>query len=97
MSDLSDYILTERLGQIAQSTRSIESAVEKLQATVDKNGEVIRMDGPLLKQVHAALIELTTWAQRLAVLSCLWAAAVGLNIAPDRVAELLAALLKSHK
>lgn len=86
MSELSDY----HLGQIVQTTRSTESAVRDLQRSVDQYGD--RLD-----RVRKALEELTTWAQRLAVLACLWGGAVGINLAPDRVAELIGAFLKSAK
>lgn len=86
MSELSDYLI----GQIAQTTRSTESAVLAMADTLEEHAE--RLD-----RVRAALEDLTTWAQRLALLGMLWGAAVGINVNPEKLGELLATFLKSAK
>lgn len=86
MSNLTEF----QLGQIAQTTRSTESAVHDLNRKIDHYGEKLEV-------VRSSLQELTTWAHRLAVLACLWGAAVGINLAPDRAAEFIGVLLKSAK
>jgi hypothetical protein len=93
MSELSDY----HLGQIAQSTRSTESAVHDLQRSVAAIGETQAREVEHLERVRLSLQDLTTWAQRLAVLACLWGGALGINVAPERLGEFLASLLRSQK
>ena len=50
-----------------------------------------------IREIKAKLGELTTWSQRASLLAALWAVAVGINFAPEKVGEMLAALLKSLK
>ncbi|CAB4146601.1 hypothetical protein UFOVP1157_53 [uncultured Caudovirales phage] len=69
--------------QIAQDVREIK--------------EVQRVQADHLDEVQSSLQELTSWAQRLALLAVLWGFAVGLNIAPEKLAELVGMLLKSTK
>jgi hypothetical protein len=93
MTDLHNYLL----GQIAQSVHSTESAVHELQRKVGQIGETQAREVEHLERVRLSLLELTTWAQRLAVLACLWGAALGINVAPERLGEFLANLLKFQK
>ena len=93
MGELIDY----HIGQIAQSTRSTESALNDVRRMVAEIRETQENEVEHVEAVKTALEELTTWAQRLAVLAVLWAAALGINLAPDKLAETLAVLLKSPK
>ena len=93
MSELHDYLI----GQIAQSVHSTESAVHDLQRKVGQIGETQAREVEHLERVRLSLLELTTWAQRLAVLACLWGAALGVNVAPDRLGEFVANLLRLQK
>jgi hypothetical protein len=93
MTDLHNYML----GQIAQTTHSTASAVHELQIKVGQIGETQAREVEHLERVRLSLLELTTWAQRLAVLACLWGAALGINVAPEKLGEFVANLLRLQK
>ena len=69
--------------QIAQDVREIK--------------ECQRVQAEHLDEVQSSLKELISWAQRAALLAVLWGAALGVNFAPDKLAELVGTLLKSTK
>lgn len=48
-----------------------------------------------IRSIKERLEDLITWSQRLALLVGLWAAAVMMNVAPDKAGEVAAAMLKS--
>lgn len=83
MSLLHDYLLGRietSLGQQQQQLRSIES---ELSETNDKLET-------LTERIDAAM----TWAQRLALMVLALLGAVGLNLSPNQLGEMLAHLLK---
>ena len=79
MSDLSEYLL----GQLVQTTRSIES---------EQADQAEKLD-TLTEKVDEAL----TWAQRLIWLGLAGLGAVGLNWSPEKIGEALALALKGLK
>lgn len=70
-------------GQIAHDVREIKDAQREQSERLDR--------------IRRSLEELTSWAQRLALLAVLWGAALGLNLAPEKVADLVGPFLKSIK
>jgi len=71
------------LGQIVQKMHSIESEQHEQHDQIKH----------LAEKVDEAL----TWAQRLVWLGLALVGAIGINYSPDKVAELLASLLKAHR
>ena len=84
--DIANYLL----GQIAQTTRSLESDMHEIKAqTAEMHGR--------LDRIRDSLEALTTMGQRLVLLAVLWTGAVGLNVAPDKLAEFVTILLQAKR
>ena len=79
MSSLEEYLL----GQLVQTTRSIESAQSETNDKIES----------LTEKVDEAL----TWAQRLIWLGLAILGTAGLNWSPDKVGEVIAAALRASK
>lgn len=71
------------LGQMLQATRSIESGQHEMSSEL----------GKLRSEVKDAI----TWGQRLVLMGLTWAAAISLNVAPDKVGKDLASFLHGLK
>jgi p-aminobenzoyl-glutamate transporter AbgT len=83
MSELSEYVTHERIGQVLHKLHSIESAQSETDKKIDT----------LTEKVDEAL----TWAQRLVLLGLSLLGAMGLNYSPDKIGETLATVLKALK
>jgi|CXWL01.1.fsa_nt_gi hypothetical protein len=48
-----------------------------------------------VSEIKRKLDDILTWAQRLALLAGLWVGAIGLNLDPDKIGQIVATLVKS--
>jgi p-aminobenzoyl-glutamate transporter AbgT len=71
------------IGQVLQKMQSLESEQHKQKDQIKH----------LAEKVDEAL----TWAQRLVWLGLALVGAIGINYSPEKVAEVLASLLKAHR
>ena len=71
------------LGQALHKLHSIESGQRETKASLEK----------LTTEIKEGI----TWAQRLIILGATWAAAISLNLSPDKAGETLAAFLRGFK
>lgn len=83
MSHLTDYLL----GQLQQKLHSLESGLEAGQAKTHSK----------LEALTAKVDEALSWAQRLVLLGLALLGAIGLNLDPDRIGQIVAHLLKAGR
>jgi hypothetical protein len=74
---------TYLLGQALQTMQSVKSEQ--------------REQSEQIKQLSTDVKEAISWAQRLILLAATWAAAIGINLSPDKAGETLAAFLRTLK
>lgn len=47
-----------------------------------------------VREIKQKIEDSLTWAQRIGIILALWAGAVGINLSPDKLGEVLARLIK---